>query len=167
MRRITLQEHIPLADIEEHYKKAQDAVSVKQWQTIWLIGRGKTVSEVVDVTGYTPGWVRAVIRAYNKHGVSAVGDKRKENPGAKMILSAQQKEELSRLLEKEPPDGGLWTSAKVAKWIEAQTGRKVHPQRGWEYLKRLGCSLRVVRPTHAERDETAQAEFQKKTERDG
>jgi transposase len=49
----------------------------------------------------------------------------------------------------------------VAQWIETNTGRKVHPQRGWEYLKRLNYSKRVLRPRHAKADPAAQEAFKK------
>ena len=72
------------------------------------------------------------------------------------LLSAQLQAQLVAALEEPPPDGGLWTGRKVAQWILARTGRKVYPQRGWEYLKRLGTSLRVLRPRHAKADAAAQ-----------
>jgi len=49
--------------------------------------------------------------------------------------------------------------ASVARWIESHTGRKVHAQRGWEYLKRLNYSKRVLRPRHAKADPAAQEAF--------
>ncbi len=51
--------------------------------------------------------------------------------------------------------------ASVARWIESHTGRKVHAQRGWEYLKRLNYSKRVLRPRHAKADPAAQEAFKK------
>ena len=68
---------------------------------------------------------------------------------------------LVAALEEPPSDGGLWTGRKVAHWILAHTGRKVHPQRGWEYLKRLNFSKRVLRPRHAKADPAAQEAFKK------
>ena len=41
------------------------------------------------------------------------------------------------------PDGGDWTGPKVARWIAEKTGSAhVWPQRGWDYLKRLGVDWR-------------------------
>jgi transposase len=33
--------------------------------------------------------------------------------------------------------------------MSARLGRKVWPQRGWDYLKKLGHSLQMPRPRHA------------------
>ncbi len=49
----------------------------------------------------------------------------------------------------------------MAQWIQTHTGRQVHPQRGWEYLKRLNFSKRVLRPRHAKADPAAQEAFKK------
>ena len=70
---------------------------------------------------------------------------------------------LTAALGEAPPEGGLWTSAKVAAWIAARTGReRVAPQRGWDYLKRTGHSRQAPRPRHARAaDPAAAAAFQK------
>src|SRR3712207_9040669 len=49
-----------------------------------------------------------------------------------------------------PEDGGLWSGPKVAAWMAARLGlARVHPQRGWEALKRIGWSIQAPRPRHA------------------
>ena len=45
------------------------------------------------------------------------------------------------LLKEAPPGGGTWSGPKVARWIEQKTGmERVHAQRGWEYLRKVGMS---------------------------
>ena len=54
----------------------------------------------------------------------------------------------ARLLEP-PPDGGLWTGPKVARWMASELGlAAVLPQRGWEALKAIGWSVQKPRPRH-------------------
>ena len=56
---------------------------------------------------------------------------------------------LAERLRAPPEDGGCWTSAKVALWMARHLGvERVHPQRGWEALKRLRWSLQAPRPRH-------------------
>ncbi len=43
--------------------------------------------------------------------------------------------------------------------MSKQLGRKIHPQRGWEYLKRMGFSLQIPRPRHHKADLTQQEAF--------
>ena len=48
-----------------------------------------------------------------------------------------------------PDDGGLWSGPKVAAWMARHLGlARVHPQRGWEALKRIEWSLQAPRPRH-------------------
>jgi len=42
-----------------------------------------------------------------------------------------------------------------------QLGRPVDPRRGWDYLQRLGRSMRVPRPQHEQSDEATQQAFKK------
>ncbi len=90
-----------------------------------------------------------------------MGDRRHGNPGAQAILSVELQQQLLEELQSPPADQGLWTGRKVAAWIKDKTGRQVHPQRGWEYLRRLGGTLRVPRPRHAKADPDEQEAFKK------
>src|SRR4029079_9355842 len=50
-------------------------------------------------------------------------------------------------LEAPPPDGGLWSSRKVAAWMAGELGlAEVLPQRGWEALKAIDWSVQKPRP---------------------
>jgi transposase len=90
-----------------------------------------------------------------------LGDKRLQAPGGHFILNETQQQDLYEALLKAHPQEGLWNSRLVAEWIYAKTGRAVHPQRGWAYLKRLGFSLKRPRPRHRQADASEQAEFKK------
>jgi transposase len=160
-KRITVKPHESIEDIEARYRKAKDLVERSHWQIIWLLAQGKTTGEVAEVTGYCASWIRSISHRYNNEGPAGLGDRRHSNPGGTFILSTEQQEQLEQDLDAGAPDGGLWTGPKVARWIEVHTGRKVHPQRGWEYLKRLGYSKRVLRPRHAKADPAVQEAFKK------
>jgi len=67
------------------------------------------------------------------------------------------------LLKEAPPGGGMWSGPKVARWIEEETGiERVHTQRGWEYLKKVGMSLQVPRPSNAQGASASEREAFKK-----
>ena len=54
---------------------------------------------------------------------------------------------LRNRLREPPPDGGLWSSRKVANWMAGELGlTSVAPQRGWEALKAIGWSIQKPRP---------------------
>lgn len=117
------------------------------WQVIWLRLNGKGTQEVAQTCGFNPDWVRRIVRRYNEGGPDSLGDRRKLNRGRRLLTPAQQKE-LRDALTKPPPDGGLWSGPKVARWMEERLSRRVPPKRGWVYLRRLGFSVQVPRPRH-------------------
>ncbi|MGB8344971.1 MAG: winged helix-turn-helix domain-containing protein [Ktedonobacteraceae bacterium] len=160
-KHITLKSHLSIEEVESRYRKAKDPVERSHWQILWLLMQGKTAHQVAEVTGYCYDWIRHLVQRYNAEGPAALGDRRHANPGGSFILSPQQKSQLQQALDELPSDGGLWSGPKVARWIEEQTGRHVPSQRGWEYLKRLGYSQRVLRPRHAKADPAAQDAFKK------
>lgn len=162
---IKLESHLSSEELENHYRKAHDPVLRSHYQILWLISEGKTTTQVMEVTGYSRGWIQQLARRYNEGGSQALGDRRHRNPGAKerALLTEDQQEELRETLKKSPPDGGMWNSRKVGEWIERRSGRAVSQkkQRGWEYMKRLGNSPKVPRPHHARADEHEQEAFKK------
>jgi transposase len=163
---IKLESHLGSEELENRYRKAHDdPVLRSHYQILWLISEGRTTTQVMEVTGYSRGWIQQLARRYNQGGPEALGDRRHGNPGAKdrALLSEDQREELREALNKPPPDGGMWNSRKVGEWIERKSGKALSrkKQSGWEYMKRLGQSPKVPRPHHARADEHEQEAFKK------
>ena len=162
---IKLEAHLNPQELENRYRKARDPVARSHYQIVWLISQGKTTSEVMELTGYSRGWIQQLARRYNARGPEALADKRHRNPGAtdRALLDRDQQAELAEALRKPPPDGGMWNSRKVGEWIGAKTGKAVSSkkQRGWEYLRRLGNSPKAPRPRHQKADEREQEAFKK------
>jgi transposase len=157
--------HLSSEELESRYRKTHDPVERSHYQILWLISRGKSTAQVMEVTGYSRGWIQQLARRYNADGPRALGDRRHQNPGARdrALLSADQQQELQETLTKPPPDGGMWNSRKVGEWIEARTGKALSrkKQSGWEYLKRLGNSPKAPRPHHRKANDSEQEAFKK------
>jgi transposase len=160
-RKITLKDHLSVAELEQHYRQADAPVTRSHFQILWLLAQGKAAQAVSEVTGYSPYWIGQIARRYNEGGVAAMGDQRHHNPGGRWLLSEEQKQELDQTLNQPPEDGGLWTGPKVAAWIEKKIEKPVHPQRGWEYLRLLDFTPQVPRPRHHKADAEAQEVFKK------
>ena len=162
-KRLRLEEHLSTEELEDRYRKAHDLVARSHYQIVWLLSSGKLTREVTEATGYSPQWIREISRRYNKGGAQGLGDRRHGNPGASSpLLSPADQRELSEALEVPPEDGGLWNSWKVAEWIERKTGRRgLRAQRSREYLRRLGHTSQVPRPSNAGTDSEEQEAFKK------
>jgi transposase len=149
-------------ELERRYRQATDPVTRSQWQILWLVAQGHSTQQIIASTGYSKTWICTIVQRYNTDGPDRVGDRRHTNPGAVALLSDAQLTELEKALDGPAPDGGIWSGPKVAKWMADKLGRKIHLQRGWEVLVRLGYRSYVPRPQHAKANAAAQEQFQKK-----
>jgi transposase len=113
------------------------------------------------LTGYSLNWIRVIAHRYNQDGPSGLGDRRHANPGGKPLVPVELQTQLRQILQGPAPDSGVWTGRKVAGWLQHMTGRKVYPQRGWDYLKRLGFVRYSPRPRHVKADKDQQEAFKR------
>ena len=155
------------SQLEGLYRKAADPVLRTHLLMVWRISLGDSIREVAGMVGYSEKWVREIARRYEERGVEGLGDRRHGNPGAKerALLDEEGQAELREaLLEGSPPGGGMWSGPKVARWIEQKTGmEKVHAQRGWEYLRKVGHSPQVPRPSNVQGAGASEREAFKKS----
>lgn len=161
MRQLHIPLHLTLDELEQRYRRAQDAVARSQWQMVWLLSSGMPTAAVARVTGYSVNWVREIARRYREDGPAGIGDRRHRNPGAPPLLDAAQQEQLRAALGGPAPNGDLWTCRSVAAWMRAVLGRPVSEQRGWEWMRRLGFTPQQPRPRETRADPEAQAAFKK------
>ncbi len=125
-------DHLSIEELEHRYRACEDACSARHYQTIWLLAQGHTVSEVAALTSFVPRWIEELQARYNALGPQALGDLRRNNGTRPSVLKPELLDELKVRLKAPPPDGGLWTSRKVADWMAGQLGlEKLAPQRGW------------------------------------
>ena len=136
--------------ILDRYRSCDDPVKRTHLQAIWLLAGGRTMVDVSTVTGLCPRWLRELINRFNRDGPDGLGDRRRRNAGAKPLLSGALEAEFRAALTGPAPGGGFWTGPKAAHWMAQHLGlEKVHPQRGWDYLRRCGYTLQTPRPHHA------------------
>ena len=151
-------EHLPVEALEKLYRAARDATEARHIQAIWLLAQGWAVLDVAGVLAFAPRWVQPeagwtgleeLAARYNAHGPDALGDQRRRNGRAASVLTPALLATLAERLRTPPEDDGRWTGPKVAAWMAGHLGvERVHPQRGWEALKRVLWSPQMPRPRH-------------------
>jgi transposase len=142
--------HLSVADLEARYRAAPDVTEARHFQAIWLLAQGRTVLEVSEVLAFVPRWVTQLAARYNASGPGALGDRRRLNGRAASLLTEGVLAALATRVRTPPGGGGVWSGPKVAAWMARHLGlANVHPQRGWEALKRIGWSAQAPRPRHA------------------
>jgi len=160
-RPLRIPPHLRLDELGQRYRRSDDPVARSQWQIVWLLAGGSSSAAVAQSTGYSVNWIRELARRYREDGPAGIGDRRHTNPGAAPLLDGVQQEALREALGGPAPDGGLWTGRSVAAWMSLRLGRPVSPQRGWEWLRRLGFTPQRPRPRETRADPAAQEAFKK------
>ena len=160
-------EHLSVAELEERYRACKDVTSSRHFQAILLLAKGHSTGEAAEVTSFGMRWIEQLLERYNAVGPSALGDLRRDNGAQARVLKPELLERLRVRLEESPPDGGRWTSGKVARWMADELGlEKLAPQRGWEALKAIGWSIQKPRPRNPKAASEAEQEaFKKKSPR--
>jgi transposase len=125
------------AEIVARCAAAPTASERRRWQVIGLLADAAPLAEIVAATGYRPRTIREIAQRYRACGAAALQDRRAHSQGAPPLLAVALQHELQQALQHPAPDGEMWTGPKVAQWIAAKTGKRIHRQRGWEYLRRL------------------------------
>src|ERR671913_1604734 len=142
-------DHLSVSALEQPYRSCTDVTAARHLQTIWLLAKGHTLAEVAATVSYAQRWVERLLARYNAQGPQALGDLRRRNGTSPSVLKPDLLDKLQDRLREPPPDGGLWTSPKVAAWMASELGRtRVAPQRGWEALQAIGWSVQKPRPRH-------------------
>ena len=142
-------DHLSVSALEEKDRSCPDVTAARPVQAIWLLAKGHDTAEVSATVSYARRWVERLLARYNAEGLEALGDLRRRNGTRPSVLKPELLDKLKDHLGEPPPDGGLWSSRKVAAWMAGELGlAEVLPQRGWEALKAIGWSVQKPRPRH-------------------
>ena len=150
MTRLPVVEHLPPDEIAQRYRTCPDGAAKTRWQVLGLVTRPDhpmSAGRAARSVGLTPSWGRTLLKRWNACGPDGLADGRRAN-GTNSVLTPARQAELYTTLRADPPDGGLWTGPKVARYVRDRWGVEVVPQTGWRWLVRLGFALRVPRPRH-------------------
>jgi len=115
-------DHLSVAELEARCEGCEDVTSLRHFQTIFLLAKGHSTREVADITSFGQRWIEQLLERYNAFGPASLGDQRRDNRGVATVLKPELLERLRVRLSEPPPDGGLWTSAKVARWMADELG---------------------------------------------
>ena len=150
MRRLPVIRHRTARQARAAYRACRNPTEKARWHAVWLLLRTdspRTPAQVAEVVGASAVCVRAALRRWNERGPEGLTDRRVANRG-RPRLSHEQLAELLAPHKKTPHDGGLWSGPKVARYAADRWGVRVRPETGWRWLRKLGFTLQVPRPSH-------------------
>ena len=150
MKRLPVVAHLPADEVGRRYRACPDPGEKTRWHLVWLLLRPAgpgSCERAGPLVGLSDVHARAVLNRWNALGPAGLADRRRANrsPGK---LTAGQQAAVYDALQHEPPDGGLWSGPKVARYVRDRWGVEVCPETGWRWLKTLGFRLVVPRPRH-------------------
>jgi len=161
---IAIAPYLSEADLEAEYVACSDVLRSRHLQAIRLLAKGHSVCEVAAITAYGERWNEQPRTRYNAEGVRALGDLRRGNGTTATILTEAVLVGLRERLRAPPPDGGVWSSRKVAAWMAGELGlTRVATQRGWEALKAVEWSIQTPRPKNPKSASAEKAEAFRKS----
>jgi winged helix-turn-helix protein len=162
-RRIHLQPHLSIAELEQRYRAAKEPNERTWWQILWLLAQGHTATELSAVIGYRAYWIGQIAQRDNDEGPAGMQNRRHTTSyRPPPVLAPARQEELRGKLAEAAARNAHWTGHDVAAWMAERLGRPISYRLGWSYLVRLTHRLQVPRPHHALAD-AAQQETCKKT----
>jgi hypothetical protein len=165
-RRIHLQPHLSVDDLEHRYRAAKEPNERSWWQTLWLLSQGHTAVQVSAVTGYSAYWIGQLARRYNTEGPAGMHNRRHTTSHrTPPTVPPALQEELRQAVVAAAARHEHWTGREAAAWIGARLGHPVSNHLGWRYLVRAKHRLQVPRPRHALATAEQQAAFKKRSAR--
>ena len=84
-KRISIEPHLSLEELEKRYRQAKDPVERSHYQIIWLLASGRSSQEVSEIISYSLSWIYELVWGYKSIRPESLGDKRREHPGAKTM----------------------------------------------------------------------------------
>src|SRR3954471_2415771 len=130
-------DHLSVSALEQQYRSCTDVTAARHRQTIWLLAKGHEMAEGAATVSDARRWVKRLLARDNAQGPQPLGDLRRRRWTSPCVLRPDLLEKLKARLREPPPDGGLWSSPKVAAWMARELGlAAVLPQRAGRRSKR-------------------------------
>ena len=123
--RLPFVRHLPVSQIRHKYRACRHPVEKTRWHALWLLARTdepRTPAQVADLVGLSAVTVRAVLHRWNDRRPGRAGRPAARATGPTPKLTARRRDALYAALQKRPPDGGLWTGPKVARYVRDRWG---------------------------------------------
>jgi transposase len=147
---LVVERHLSPAQIERRFRECINRHEKVHWHVIDLLTRPGTklsANSAAPLVGLSPAWAAEMVKRWNRHGADGLKDGRHEN-GREPLLKPRQREHLYARWQQAAPGGGLWSGPKVAAYVKERWKYDIDPATGWTWLRQLGFTLQVPRPSH-------------------
>jgi transposase len=154
---------LSVSELRTAASRTKDARAARRMLAIALVLEGTDRRTSAEACGMDRQTLRDWVHRYNAEGLAGLVNRL--SPGARPLLSPEQKAELAALVEAGPDperDGVVrWRRVDLQARIETAFGVKMHERTVGKQLASLGFRRLSVRPRHPRTDEGAQEAFKK------
>lgn len=162
-RALALREDFTAADLKRRARASRDADQTRRLLALAVIYDGGSRAEAAGTGGVGRQIVRDWVVRFNAEGPDGLVSRKP--PGNPSKLSAAQRAELARIVERGPMpavDGVVrWRLIDLAAWVWDAFGISVSEATLSRHLKALGFSKLSARPRHHAQNEEKIAAFKK------
>jgi len=148
-------------ELYEIFRKADDADMARRFQAMFLLLDGYSKDIVASIVGISKRELIRWIHAFNDGGIDGLYPYPK--PGRPCRLTAEQKQELDKDLQRNPRDLGfdsaIWDGKMIKHHIEQKFDVHFEVRRVQAMMHELGFSLQRPRPVPAQADSVKQEAF--------
>jgi hypothetical protein len=135
-RRLHLQPHLSIAELEHRYRAAKEPNERTWWQILWLLAQGRTATELSAVIGYRAYWIGQIAKRSNEQGPAGMQNRRHTaSYRPPPVLAPTLQEELRGVLAAAAARDERWT-LDGPRW-----GRLEGPAAGAAHLLPSGVEL--------------------------
>jgi transposase len=163
--RLRTEELAKLRALRDEAKGNKDLATWRRAHCVLGYIEGQTVISMASALDIDRSAITKWLAWYNAEGTD--GLRTSSPPGRVPRLSANQREQVARVVEAGPPAAGfrsgVWTGALVGEWIEREFGVRYHPQHIPRLLHQLGFSVQRPRKRLARADLEKQAAWMRVT----
>ena len=160
---VRLRDDYSKEDLRALAAKARDGGQARRLMALAAVADGKSRGEAAALGLMDRQTLRDWVIRFNAEGPEGLVNR--TSPGRSAKLTAQQKQELRQVVEKEPQeydrDVVRWRRADLAAVVKERFAVDCHETTIGRVLRELGFSHISARPRHPEKDEQAAEDFKK------
>jgi hypothetical protein len=129
MKRLPVLAHLSADPVGDRYCHCPESKEKTLWHLIWLQVWDATLTceRAGPLVGLSDVHACTVLKRWNAGGPDGLADGRKGNKSTGKLTVPQQAEAFDAL-QKEPPDRGLWSRPKFARYVRDRWGSRCAPR---------------------------------------
>ena len=148
-----------LGESEEVFRQLKTEKDSRRWERLLAVSHGLkgelSLDEIAEAVGRRRATIQVWFNRYRRGGIEKLCAREGQTPGPRSRLHARAEKELRKKVAK----GSFRRGEDARQWLKERFGIEASVGRVRYWLGKVGARLKVVRPRHPKRSESARFEF--------